>query len=149
MVVAEASVILTPADIARALASVRPPSPGTADGGVQADTSADAPAPDSFRLPADAVHLIGPLLERLAAGQIVTLVPTHAEFTPEGAADLLNVSPSFVTRLIDQGELPARTVGPHQRVLYGDVMAYKRRSAAAAEEAVRELTQLSQELGLY
>ncbi len=118
-------------------------------GGVQVDMSADGRPAETFSLPADAAHLIGPLLDRLAAGQVVTLVPAHAEFTPEAAAALLGVSPLFVTRLIEQGEVPARTVGPHRRVGYGDLMAYKRRAAAAAEDAMHELTQLSQELGLY
>ena len=104
-------------------------------------TRDEVPA-DANRLPADAVRLV----DRSAAGQIVTLVPTHAELTLNQATDLLSASPPFVARLIELGELPA---DPHGRVRYGDVMAYKARSDAAVEEGMRELTQLSESLGLY
>jgi len=46
--------------------------------------------------PAEGLRLAPAVLARLAAGQIVTLIPEHAELTLDQAADLLAVSPPFV-----------------------------------------------------
>ena len=94
-------------------------------------------------------RLAADLAGRLAAGQVVTLIPLDAELTVEHAADLLLASPPFVLGLIGRGELPATAAGAGRRVRYADVMAYKRRSDEAAREGMAELTRLSQELGLY
>jgi hypothetical protein len=40
-------------------------------------------------------------------------------------------------------------VGTHRRILVSDLLAYKQRRDAARRQALVELTQLSQEFGLY
>jgi excisionase family DNA binding protein len=69
--------------------------------------------------------------------------------TPQQAADLLNVSRAYVQRLLDEGVLPSVTAGRRCRIPLDDLLTYKRRRDAERRAALRELTQLSDELGLY
>lgn len=98
-------------------------------------------------VPASAVRLFLHLLAEMSQGNAVTLIPTHAELTTQQAADLLNVSRPYVVKLIDEGKLPARTVGKYRRVRFGDLMVYKRKDDEARAKTADELTALSQELG--
>ncbi len=70
------------------------------------------------------------------------------ELSTEEAAQILNVSPPFVTKLIDEGKLPACKVGRHRRIRLEDLMAYKKRDDAAREQALAELAALSQGLDM-
>jgi excisionase family DNA binding protein len=99
-------------------------------------------------LPAAAVRMLGALLAELAKGNAVTLMPHHAELTTQAAADLLNVSRPFLVGLLESGQLPYHKVGTHRRVLFADLMIYKRRRDEQSEAALGELASLSQDLKL-
>jgi excisionase family DNA binding protein len=71
-----------------------------------------------------------------------------AELTTQEAADLLNVSRLFLIGLLEDGQLPHHKVGTHRRARFAYLMTYKRRRGAESEEALRELTVLSQEMKL-
>ena len=58
------------------------------------------------------------------------------------------MSRPFVVGLIDKGILPARMVGAHRRIGLDDLMTYKRHSKAKARDALREMAEIDQELGL-
>jgi excisionase family DNA binding protein len=102
----------------------------------------------SLALPRAAVRLLFHVLTEMAQGNAVTLVPIHAELTTQEAAALLNVSRPFVVKLLDEGTIPSRKVGTHRRVLFEDVMAYKRDIDNKRLQALAELSALDQELGL-
>ncbi len=103
----------------------------------------------SLALPASAVNLLKDILEAMAAGQRVTLIPEHAELTTMQAADILNVSRPYLIKLLEKGEIPFRKVGRHRRILMEDLMAYKDKSDRQSRAAMDELVALSEELGLY
>jgi len=86
-------------------------------------TDADQDKP--IELPAGAVALLMDILEAMAAGRGVTLMPENAELTTVQAAEVLNVSRPFLIRLLDDGAIPHRKVGKHRRMRMEDVMAYK------------------------
>ena len=99
-------------------------------------------------LPAAAVSLLIDLLSAMAEGNAVTLIPIHAELTTQQAADLLGVSRPFLVKQMEDKIIPYRKVGTHRRVLFHDLMSYKRSIMEKRVKALEELTAQGQELGL-
>ncbi len=97
-----------------------------------------------IELPAGAVDLLMHVLEAMAAGQGVTLIPESAELTTVQAADVLNVSRPFLIKLLDQKAIPHRKVGKHRRIRMEDVMAYKNAIDRQREQVLEQLTQDAQ-----
>ncbi len=98
--------------------------------------------------PIRAFHLLVKIMEQMALGNSVTLIPLHAQLTTQEAADLLNVSRPFVIKLLNERKIPYIKVGTHRRVEFKDLMAFKEKMAAESEKARDELAQLGQELDM-
>jgi len=120
---------------------------GAAKESVQVRIQADDEPEVAITVPSAAIRLLTEVLSEMAKGNAVTLIPTHAELTTQQAADLLNVSRPYLIELLERGEIPHRKVGTHRRVLFQDLMAYKRKTDAARLKALEELSALDQELG--
>ncbi len=101
-----------------------------------------------LQLPAGAVALLMEVLEAMAAGRGVTLIPENAELTTVQAAEFLNVSRPFLIRLLNENFIPHRKVGKHRRVRMEDVIAYKARIDQVREAVLDQLARDAQELGL-
>jgi len=98
-----------------------------------------------IELPAGAVAVLMDVLEAMAAGRGVTIIPENAELTTVEAAGILNVSRPYLIKLLDEKVIPHRLVGKHRRILIDDVMAYKERIDAAREDVLAQLTADAQE----
>jgi excisionase family DNA binding protein len=96
--------------------------------------------------PIPAFNLLLRIMEQMAIGNSVTLIPIHAQLTTQEAADLLNVSRPFVVKLLKEGEIPCIKVGAHRRVLFEDLMAYKEEMLKESVQARKDLAQLGQEV---
>jgi excisionase family DNA binding protein len=103
---------------------------------------------ESVELPAQAVLLLVDMLEHLAAGNGVSIVPIQAELTTQQAADMLNVSRPFLIGLLERGDMPFHKVGTHRRVRYGDLIAYRQREHEARHQVLDDLVRQAQELDL-
>ncbi len=86
-------------------------------------------------------------IARVAAGIIPEV--TDEEMTTQEFADLLNVSRPYVVSLLETGKIPFRKVGTKRRVLRSEAFRYQQVEDESRYAAVRELTELSEELGLY
>ena len=71
---------------------------------------------ETFTLPAEAVSLLIDILEAMAAGQAVTIMPEEVELTTTQAANLLNISRPYLLQLLEAGEIPYHKVGTHRRI---------------------------------
>lgn len=113
---------------------------------VQAD--GEHPEEESVTIPASAFRLLMNILNQMAQGNAVTIIPIHAELTTQQAADILNVSRPFVIKLIEDKALPCKMVGTHRRVLFSDLMDYKRKIDADRLKVLDDLAAQAQELGM-
>lgn len=107
-----------------------------------------AASEEPVEIPAQALRLLREILEQMARGNTVALAPVQAELTTRQAADLLQVSRTFLVRLLDEGRIPCRKVGSHRRVRSEDILAYRRDTESRRRDALDELTAQDQKLGL-
>jgi excisionase family DNA binding protein len=103
----------------------------------------------TIELSASLLEVLARAAEVLAAGDAVTIVPVGQELTTQQAADLLNISRQYLVRLLDNGELPHTKTGRHRRLRIEDVLAYKSKRDDERLATLRELTELTEEVGGY
>mgnify|MGYP002761936963 FL=1 len=99
-------------------------------------------------LPPSVARALVDVLTDMAEGRPVSVASSDEELTTREAAELLNVSRPHLVKLLEEGEIPFHKVGTHRRVYREDVLEYKARQREEAEEAMQNLTDQAQELGL-
>lgn len=99
-------------------------------------------------LPARAVELIVTMLNQMAERAPFSIIPFDAEISSQQAADYLNVSRPFLTKLLDEGKIPHRLVGRHRRVRFADLAEFERQSRETRRKALAELAETQRLLDL-
>jgi excisionase family DNA binding protein len=97
-------------------------------------------------LPKAATRLLSHILDEMATGNAVTVIPIHAELTTQHAADYLNVSRPHLVKLLQKGDIPFHMVGTHRRVQFSDLTAYKKKIEVERQRAMEELSAEAQRL---
>ena len=97
---------------------------------------------------ADGVQDLADMLDLMAEGQRVTLVPVHAELTTEEAAEVLGVSEQYLIGLLDSGEIAFRQFGEKRLVKLDDLHAYKREKKRLREQVLDEMAHDAQQWGM-
>lgn len=90
-------------------------------------------------------NLIIELLGHVSNGNMVTLVPVGTMLTTQVAADMLNISRPFLTKLLLRGDIDFEQVGSHRRIRVDELMRYREDKARRQEAAMIELSRLGQE----
>lgn len=107
------------------------------------------PKGESIPLPASVFYVLERVVEVLARGDSITVVPVGREVTTQQAADLINVSRQYLVRLLDEGRIPFRRIGKHRRLRVEDVLAYKERRDKDRKAGLRELSRMTEDFGGY
>jgi len=105
----------------------------------------EADQKNPIELPAGAVALLMEVLEAMAAGLGVTIIPENAELTTVEAADVLKVSRPYLIKLLEEGAIPHRKVGKHRRIRMEDLMTYKSRDDRERDAVLDQLVREAQE----
>ena len=104
---------------------------------------------DELQLPEATIPLLFAILHGLGSGKNVAVLSTDAEMTTQQGAEFLKVSRPYFVKLLEEGSIPFRLVGPRRRVHFADILQYKEREDALRHEGLDELVAEAQELGLY
>lgn len=102
----------------------------------------------TITVPRAAFGLLVEILDQMADGNDVAVVPHTRELTTQEAAAILNVSRPHVIGLLEQGRIPYHKTGTHRRVRLADVLAYKKHQDEVSRKALAELAAEAQKLGL-
>lgn len=73
----------------------------------------------------------------------------NRQLTTQQAADILNVSPLFLVKLLDEGAIPYIKVDSHRRIRFKDLIIYREQRKVMRRQGLKELTQFLQEEGFY
>ncbi len=101
-----------------------------------------------IKVPSAAFSFFFEILKQMANGNAVTVIPYHAKLTTQEAANFLNVSRPYLVKLLEEGAIPFTKVGRHRRVLFDDILAYKKKISTESEKVRDDLTKEAQRLGL-
>ena len=85
----------------------------------------------------------------LAAGTEAQVSARPVLLTTSKAAASLAISRQYLSRLLDQGEIPFTRVGTHRRIAVSDIEAYRERRREKRLVALGELVAISEDTGLY
>ena len=104
---------------------------------------------EKIKLPAKALRLLAQILKATADGKPISLVPIAMEMTTQAAAELLGCSRPHIVKLVDTGEIPHTMVGRHRRLMFEDVMKYKKDMKEKQKNLIIEMMKEDEEYGLY
>ena len=100
-------------------------------------------------IPLSALKLLAQILKETSQGKPISIVPIATEMTTQAAADILGCSRPHLIKLLDKRQIKFTKVGRHRRLMYEDVLEYKKKMKAEQERLIEEIMRSDEELGLY
>ena len=100
-------------------------------------------------LPPVVLEIVVDTLQRVAEGQVITGIPAQTELTSKQAAEAVGVLDSYMDKLLESGTIPSRAADGTRLVKLKDLLEYDKEKTRRRHEVLDELTQESQEMGLY
>ena len=99
-------------------------------------------------IPKKALTLLSAIIQNMAEGKSISIVPSNSEVSTQQAADMLNVSRPHLVKLLEAKKIPFKNVGSHRRILLKDIMEYKELLAKQRETQLDFLSNQAQDLNL-
>jgi excisionase family DNA binding protein len=108
-----------------------------------------SPSGEEIELPSFMFQLLKQITDESASDRAVGIVSVSQDLSISEAADILDVSPSYLVSLLDTGKLPYVQNGIERRILLSDLKEYERRDYEEILQAIAEIAQICQEEGVY
>src|SRR6516165_8713449 len=100
-------------------------------------------------VPPTVYEVLRKVVELMAEGKAVTLLPDNQVVTTQRAADLLGMSRPFFIKLLETGIMAHHRVGNQRRVYLRDVLEYAKTRDEQRRVALDRLARDAYEAGLY
>lgn len=100
-------------------------------------------------LPPTVYEVLQKVVELMAEGKSITLVPDQQVVTTQRAADLLGMSRPFFIQLLETGAMAHHRVGNQRRVYLRDVLEFAHKRDEERQAALDRLSRQAFEAGLY
>lgn len=104
---------------------------------------------ENVHIPESVLMVLRYSVAALASGQVIQLNVTPQNLTIEEAANLLNVSNSYLIKLLEQGQILSNNVGSDRRIKREDLLIYKERKYREREQILNNLVAMTEAEGLY
>jgi len=104
---------------------------------------------DKIVVPLRALKLFGSILKAMSEGKPISIVPLATEVTTQKAAKILRCSRPHLVKMLEEGKIPFVKIGKHRRILFEDVMEYKKQMKAEQKKHLVEMMNLDEDLGIY
>jgi len=104
---------------------------------------------DKIVLPLSALKFLEEILKNMSQGEIISIVPVATEVTTQKAAEILGCSRPHLIKILEEGKIPFTKVGRHRRIMFEDVVAYKRKMKEEQKLHIIDIMSADEEDGLY
>ena len=99
-------------------------------------------------IPKKALTFLADIIQNMAEGKTISIVPSDSELSTQQAADMINVSRPHLIKLLESKQIPFKKVGSHRRVLLMDIMEYQDQLVKQREDQLDFLSNQAQDLNL-
>jgi excisionase family DNA binding protein len=99
-------------------------------------------------IPPKAFNMLYDIMNNMALGKSITLIPSEPELTTQQAANMLHMSRPHMVKILEDGLIPYKKVGSHRRIQLKDIMKYEKKLESTREKQLAFLAKHAQELNL-
>lgn len=99
-------------------------------------------------IPKKVLSLLSTIIQNMAEGKTISIVPSNSELSTQQAAEMLNVSRPHLIKLLENKKIPFKKVGTHRRILLQDILYYKEQQSKVREDQLEFLAKQAQDLNL-
>ncbi len=104
---------------------------------------------DKIIIPIRALKLLGDILKSMSQGKPISIVPVATEVTTQKAAEILGCSRPYLVKLLEEGKIEYTKVGKHRRIMFEDILKYKKQMKQEQKKNIIDIMNFDEELGLY
>lgn len=104
---------------------------------------------EKIQIPLRALKLLSEILKAMSKGEPFSVVPIATEVTTQKAAEILGCSRPHIIKLLESGKINFTKVGKHRRILFEDVIRYKKAMKENQKQAIIDIMNFDEEIGLY